>query len=74
MLKQVLRDQIRIAEALEQSEGRYSRDAAYAWDVVEEVSRKLNIVQTHIEDALEDERGVERAVRDEEISHREYDL
>lgn len=74
MLQQVLREQIAIAERLEISEGRYSRDAAYAWDVVEEVSRKLRLIDMHIDDCLVEERGVERYFRDDEISMREYDV
>lgn len=74
MLQQVLRDQIAIAEQLEVSEGRYSRDAAYAWDVVEEVSRKIRMVEMHIDDCLFDDRGFEKQMRDDEIADRMYDL
>lgn len=73
VLQQVLFDQIQIAEQLEKTEGRYSRDAAYAWDVVEEVSRKLRIVEMHIEDCMFDDVGYERSARDDEISDRLYD-
>lgn len=73
-LQQVLRDQIVIAEQLEHSEGRYSRDAAYAWDVVEEISRKLRLLEMHIDDCLMEDRGFDRVTRDDEISTREYDV
>lgn len=74
MLQQVLQDQIVIAEQLEISEGRYSRDAAYAWDVVEEISRKIRIVDMHIDDCLYEDKGYEKAMRDDEIADRMYDL
>lgn len=73
-LQQVLRDQITIAEHLEHSEGRYSRDAAFAWDVVEEISRKLRLIDMHIDDCLAEDRGHDRMLRDDEISLREYDV
>lgn len=74
VLEQLLRDQIVIAEKLERAEGSYSRDVAFAWDVVEEVSRKLRLIEMHIDDLYYEERGYERAFRDDEISMREYDV
>lgn len=76
ILKTVLNEQIKIAEMLSESEGIDSTASRWAWDVVEEISKKL----TRVEDTIwhtyyqENERKKRFFYHDEELSTRMYDL
>lgn len=72
-LRKILQDQIRIAQTLTQIDGKYNRSAIYAWDVVEEISKKLSILKTRI---YEEENNFERdpIEYDIELSERVYDI
>jgi hypothetical protein len=74
MLKHILKDQIAVAEKLSTIEGSYSSDASHAWDVVEELSRKLNKIETLIHEY--DLEGVKRNKLDYdiELANRHYEL
>lgn len=78
VLKTVLQEQIRIANVLSDTEGRQSDAARWAWDVVEEVSRKLNrvedtIAHTHYGSDQED-RMYMSMYHEDELGRREYDI
>lgn len=72
-LRKMLRDQIQIAQTLSQVEGPYRRSTIYAWDVVEEISRKLSILDYRIR---QEEANFERDLieYDIELSERVYDI
>lgn len=77
MLRKVLQQQIKVAERLTLSEGRYSRDASWAWDVVEEVSRKLHMIDTTIKTTILDgitHHNIDSAELDEDLPRRMYDV
>lgn len=48
MLRNVLQTQIKVAHRLASTEGKYSRDTVWAWDVVEEISRKISMIEMNI--------------------------
>lgn len=73
LLKNILVEQISIAETLSNTEGMESKATRWAWDVVEEVTRKLNRVEDTIFHTDDYDRTT-RSVYDEELSRREYDL
>ena len=50
MLRQTIQRQMVIAQELAQSEGEYSRDTMWAWNVVDELSHKLRLVETSLAD------------------------
>lgn len=49
MLRTVLHKQIQVAHRLSATEGKYSRDTMWAWDVVEEISRKISLIEMNIQ-------------------------
>lgn len=74
-LKTILQEQINIAEMLSRTEGIDSKATRWAWDVVEEVSKKLNRVEDTIYHSYIDEHDrARKSIYDEELSRREYDL
>lgn len=74
-LKTILQEQISVAEMLSRTEGIDSKATRWAWDVVEEVSKKLNRVEDTIYHSyVEEQEHARRSVYDEELSRREYDL
>lgn len=48
MLKSMIQKQTTIAKQLAETEGKYSRDTMWAWDVVGELSHKLQLVETSL--------------------------
>lgn len=75
MLKGVLRKQVKIAEHLSTTEGKYSRESVWAWDVVEEISRKLSILESNIRDLeYSSYHHRNKLEYDYEQSIREYDV
>lgn len=74
-LKNILQEQINVAEMLSRTEGIDSKATRWAWDVVEEVSKKLNRVEDTIYHSyIEDYDRTRKSIYDEELSRREYDL
>jgi hypothetical protein len=71
VLRTLLSSQISIAENLAAMEGKHSRAAMCAWDIVEELSRTLNFIER---DLREMELVRDKSQYDEELSRREYDL
>lgn len=75
MLRHLVNKQIVIAKDLAASEGKYSRDTMWAWDVVEELSCKLHMVEVSmIQMRMEPLRYRDADVYDFELSLREYDV
>lgn len=75
MLRHLVRKQIHIATDLMHSEGPYSRDTQCAWDVVEELSRKLNMIEVHLaQDRMDPLQHRDMSMYDAELSVREYDV
>jgi hypothetical protein len=75
MLQQLVEKQIGIAQKLAQTEGAYSRDTMWAWDVVEELSRKLNMVDLSlINMRMEPLRFRDKSMYDRELAQRVYDV
>lgn len=74
VLKGLLKQQVRIATTLSSTEGHISQATRHAWDVVEELTVKLN----RIEDAIQAEmQHFDRTLSftyDEELSSREYEM
>jgi hypothetical protein len=74
-LKTVLNKQIHVANGLSKLEGLHSREAQWAWDVVEEVTQKLNRVEDQLTHDVDWEWDPSRiSAYDIELSLREYEL
>lgn len=73
-LKNMLVQQIKIAKRLDQIEGSRSQSSIHAWDVVEEISRKITRLE-HVENDLEaDLENHYINQYDEFLSVRNYDV
>lgn len=71
----ILNDQIKVANKLTHDPKMYSVEAKYAWDIVEELSQKLDKLTTRLEDCLCDENAYYmRDHRDVTLSQRDYEL
>ena len=75
-LVRILEDQIRVAKKLSDDTSKsYSVQAKYAWDIVEELSQKLEDMTVRLEDCLCEEKNYyERMNKDDQLSVREYDF
>lgn len=75
MLKQLVQKQIAIANQLAVTEGTYSRDTMWAWDVVEELSRKLHMVETSLVQMRLEPLSLRDSMEyDVELALRDYDV
>jgi len=73
-LKNMIVQQIKIAKRLDQIEGSKSLSAVHAWDVVEELSRKITRLE-HLENDLEADLESHYIQQyDEFLSLRNYDV
>ena len=75
VLKKLLYEHIQIAERLSKTEGSDSPNARWAWDVTEEITRKLNRVEDMLyQSNIEEWERTRQDIYDEQMSRREYDL
>ena len=72
MLRRVLQKQVQVAQKLTSTEGKYSRDTMWAWDVAEEISRKISLIEMNINRYSYIER--DKLSYDIELSGRLYDV
>lgn len=71
----ILDQQIKIADKLSKDTRNYSTEARYAWDIVEELSQKLDKITTRLEECLCEEEAYHlRSEMDLTLSERIYDF
>ena len=74
-LVRILADQIKTAERLSKDAKLYSVEVKYAWDIVEELSQKLDKLTAQLEECVCDEQQYfARDELDTRLSGREYDV
>lgn len=74
-LVRILDDQIKTAERLSQDQRYYNTEAKHAWDIVEELSQKLDKLTSQLEDCVcEEQQYFARDELDTRLSSREYDI
>lgn len=75
MLKRMIQKQTTIAKQLAESEGKYSRDTMWAWDVVGELSHKLRMVETSLAQLPSQSAMVREATPyDSDMAKRDYEV
>jgi hypothetical protein len=73
-ISRILNEQIKIAKKLSREESQYSMEARFAWEIVEELSQKLNKVSAQLETCVCEERDYfAKYDLQERLSDREYD-
>lgn len=71
----ILDSQIRIARRLSRDKREFSFESRIAWEIVEELSQKLDKVDRRIKEVMEEERTYYAKMNmDMLLSEREYDL
>lgn len=74
-LVRILDDQIKTAERLCKDQKYNSVEAKYAWDIVEELSQKLNKLTSQLDECVcEEQQYFARDELDSRLSKREYDI
>jgi hypothetical protein len=75
-LIKILDEQEKIAKKLsKQSDPTFSKEARHAWEIVEELSQKLNKMTVQLDECLVEERIYwDKLNTDEDLSQREYDM
>lgn len=73
-IARVLDDQIKVAKRLSRDKSQFSMESRFAWEIVEELSQKLDKVSRQLETCVcEDREYYAKFDIDEALSVREYD-